>query len=712
MKFRRKNNGFTMIELLYSLLITGTITLIGYSIFDDISTKNRLNGDIDSISANENMAVKFIMDQNKTIINQMKSENADFYASPLSKLGTKYPNYSIPYANRFAPSAFSDPCFVITRDSSNEVLKAYLVWNNIAKANNGNYKVKNLNYIIEHQFATNLVNSKSPLLLQQTNINKNTSPTILDAIQSSDIANFKGCNYTLNSNSIFLDLTKNKNFQMVRDLTTDNTGNLDVTKTSEALTNTGNGSTDSNQTLTTNLYLDSIVKESEPWEKDICQPTESLNITEADTNCRNLGTMYKEYDGQPSWGANFSDIGNNRCKYQPTGFFKGVSYKCDTNFLNGKHNAGDKCLSQSNHYSAKGSLSGAYYSGVKYYSWNWTNVDKKDPNCRGQYSCNYDDQICNVSLQPLSDEFCRQAKNAGCKDSCDSMMNQYPSYVNVHYNSATNKCDLSMGNFHCQKGGKKIPTANVSVGVRGGSIITISPSFWTSYYTSDKVYSVSQKENCTAVVKPKVHLSGITPPKHQYQSLKFGSAEVKTTNPDGTEVIDAPAINVGNSGVKTGFVFIRSKNLVADTPCTKEELGKIYQQTGLSDNYTGSQIVCNYDPNYCGGDGYCYSPLVSDSTIVKGPSRDLNCPAGTIVSKSYTINNYGTNTPISDQCKNYKSNGAKFYGVNLIQIAPPPFRVSPCPATLQMDSIRCVNTGEGQSFNNCKGGQDGKVVCN
>lgn len=660
---KKNQNGFTMIELLYSLLITGTIAIIGYKSFMHVNTKNRLNADVDSISANENIAVRFVMDQNKTIINKMKSntpQQLDYYAFPFSQLNSFNSGYFVQYSNKFAPSAFSDPCLIITRDSSNEVLKAYLFWNNISKPNNSMYNLMNLKYIIEHKFATELVNANSSSLNIITNPENNNSPTILKAIQNTQSPQFQGCGYTVSNNSILLDLSKNKDFQMVRDLTTDNSGNLDISKTSEALTNNGDGSNkDSNQTLTTNLYLDAIVKESEPWEKDICQPTESLNITEADQNCRNLGTMYKQYDGQPSWGADFWDIGNNMCKYQPTGLFKGVSYTCDVNFLNGKINPSNSCLANSANVGGTGSTS-VWYSGAKYLSWGWSSVDKRDPNCRGQYNCSYNNRICDVSLQNMKNAVCSLSGKYGCN--CTGGLLDDGNF-RASYNPSTDKCDLSYtGGYYCKDGRNTFNGVRETVGT-SPQFNQVNLSYWTGYYTADKVYGVSQRENCTAVNKPKVHLSGITPPKHKYQSLKFGTAELKTTNPDGTDVVNNPAINIGNSGVKTGFVFIRSQNLNADSPCTKEELGKIYQQSGITNNYTGSQLVCNYDPNFCGGDGYCYSPLVSDSVIVKGPSRDLNCPAGTIISKNYSILNYSNNSIINQDCISYKSTGAKFFGV-------------------------------------------------
>lgn len=684
-----KNKGFTLVELIYSLLITGTLILIGYGIWNQMYTKNRLNSDVDSIYSNETIAISYISSYDKKIINSMKSNgNRYYYAAPISSIQNYIPNtvLNVSHLNYLNKQAFSEACLVITRDS-NESLRGYLVWNNISKANNKFYSDQNVKYLASLEYQLSRIQNNSNELDNPIS-SLSGAPTLNYIIKAPTSNNGGGCGFTVgvNNNSLLVNLDKNPNYKRVKDVTTDQSGSLDQNKTSDSLSSvTSDGN--ANQTLTSNLYFDSIVKESTPYTHYLCDVNKATALY-LNSNARDTCVSYEATTGdffvngtQKIIG--MSDIINRRCDYSVSGTFSG---RVSANGINGRSNSQVDAICAP--YIAEGCKYGSSGSSTPNYSVRQITcsippdyADELNPG-RGcsvgvTYRCRLDNGN-NIEYFRCKDDVngVNELRNQGCTFVAEWRNGEEKAGVCTGYDISRGSNTLYWDDILCKIGGNSS---------RDG---VICGKFQVDAFTD----------------------SGVAPPVHKYQALKFGdTASISSNTPSGATMNPNANIKIDNAGLKSGFIFIKSNNVMTDAPCDATELGKIVQQKGIEDKSVGAQLICMYDKDFCGGSGYCYSPLLSEVQIVKGGgATEIYCPAGTRLDNQYQLVDMGGNN-LNSNCYQIimDSNGVKELGAKWVD--PNTQSQNACSGK-KIREIKCVNTGSVKILNNCSS-SNGVINC-
>lgn len=598
-----KNKGFSLIELTVTLAVFGVIVLITTQIIEQVNVKKNINVQKEHITAYENAVIKKI------------NANYDDIYLLASKASNQQLVYTYANFNDYAKNggndiesnishSFFNPCVLIKADTARNTLSATLIY----PANKTS--IKNA-AALSHELGNASWESSNKDLIGKVKTDYFTAQNIqaLASLCNSKINSFE-------SGSLFIDLNNNNNLISKKSNITDNSINKG---SNETLKNNNDGNS-LNKTLGTNLYMDAIVKEATPWATQTCD-TSLLNPNEAITTCQASATGSKAYVSGADWGSSYTVLNNNKCQYQPTAFYKYTSYSCNSGDWSSTANT--TCNNDQT----------AYYNkyGLKWYGgFSWDSTSLTGTSCKSRLGCAYDTNVCNVNLQPVYDDLCNKAHAVGCN--CSGLDN--PNYISISYVSSTNQCNLQSSTWSCND---KPFSGSAVVGSNGYNPNTIS-YYYRSFnnLTANRSETAPQRENCNTVIKDKFQQSGITPAQHKYKGLDLGAGVVvKSGSVDGVSNESDVYLNVKTAGVKSGYVIIKSKYMKADTQCKATELGKILQQADENGNYTTSQLICSYDVDFCGGTGYCYSPLVSQTQfIINGnptnptPTTLLSCPAG------------------------------------------------------------------------------------
>lgn len=672
------NKGFSLVELTVTLVIFGAIVLITTQIIEQVNVKKNINAQKAVITAYENSVIKQI-NANYDSIYSLASKNSN---QQLIYTYDNFNDYALTGSNPtdLLYQSFFKPCVLIKADTARNTLSAALIYpanQNILKNSAAlSSELGNASFLSTDKWIGNIAT------------NYFTSQNIQSLANS--------CNSNINSfktGSIFIDLNNNNNLISKKSNITDNSINKG---SNETLKNNNDGNS-LNKTLGTNLYMDAIVKEATPWATQTCD-TSLLNPNEAITTCQASATGSKAYVSGADWGSSYTVLSNNKCQYQPTAFYKYTSYSCNSGDWSSTANT--TCNNDQT----------AYYNkyGLKWYGgFSWDSTSLTGTSCKSRLGCAYDTNVCNVNLQPIYDDLCNKAHAVGCN--CSGLDN--PNYISISYVSSTNQCNLQSSYWSCND--KRILGSAV-VGSNGYNPNTISYYYRSfSNLTANRSETAPQRENCNTVIKDKFQQSGITPAQHKYKGLDLGAGVVvKSGSVDGVSNESDVYLNVKKAGVKSGYVLLKSKGIQADSACKSSELGKMIQQQNASSNYTTSQLVCSYDLDFCGGSGYCYTPLVSQSQFVDKPnSYSISCPAGLradVTDWSPTVANgglsydkcYSGTTPLNVTISQLKS-GNKVTG--LATICPTGGNGTPLN---YLNRIKCVSSASEKILTGCKGGDN------
>ena len=679
----KNNKGFSLTELLYSLIIVGAITVIGVIIVQGQINQEKINSVVDAVEIQENSIIKYLNNSQEAQIKTLKTRKRPAILPASSYASTTALNLS------FYKRAFDPPCLIMYLDTQNK-LNASLLYPNNGKRDSF-FTKSNIGKIAK-QKDLEIVDSSYKLIADN-----------LPTIQTN-------CGIVVRGYSLLDNLNKNPKFIVKKNFVTDSS--ITDKSTNETLKNVTDG-VDSNTTMNTNLYFDVVTKEQESFASRICDSSKLVQ-SEADSNCQNSATGNKIYAGSAQWDNGFNEVGG-RCQYSSSALFQYNTYSCNSS--NWSSTANNQCTSTQN----------TVYSryGLKWYGgYSWDNVNLNGTSCSARLGCVYDTNVCNVNLQPVYDDICRDATTGKPNCTCDGLND--PTHVSIKYNSSTNKCELYTSGWGCQ--GRPLS---------GSAIVNPNPynaGSLSAYYTSFNNLSASStptspaREQCNVVIKDKWNISGINPAEHKFQALSLGNkgageVTLKSNSLNGASNESDVAIKLDKAGVKSGYVLIKSAPINPDTSCLPSQVGKIVQQQEDSSVLTASVLVCTYDPDFCGGTGYCLSPLKSQSVAITNPTplSSSACPYGTRIGDMPSISNGGlTNAPT---CSSSYAGQALTSGVNGTQEGLKDGKkiygiMSNCiysgGARLPISNIKkvfCVSAAQSKLYYGCKGNSDGSVSC-
>lgn len=581
------SKGFSLVELTFSLVIFGAIVLITTKIIEEVNTKKNIYAEKERITAYENIVIKKISANYDNLYKQAStSQNQQLvldynYFSDYAKSGAK---------DIVSNNYFFNPCVLIKADTERNTLSATLIY-----PVNKNL-VKN-SLMLSNELGNASWKKDSELigkLRRDYYVNEN-----IGALTSA-------CGVSSFSNgSIFIDLNNNNSLTSKKSNITDNSTN---NGTNETLKNNSDNNS-SNKSIGTNLYMDAIVKESTPYSTNYCDGSraETQYSAKVHDTCVAYATNNKTYlDGveKITNGA----LVNDKCEYTATANFSGYF---STMWVGG--NTIPELVASGQPY---------INAGCKYGS---TQGTTSQPS-----------QICVLSFAGSEALY----PNRGCRYG-----NTYSCTTGGTQKEFTICAEDTNNQKYLNEGCVKTAGPWENGTNHTGACTTQELAYGASYQYVDSVLckvggSTSNPNACGKfTVEPYIN-SGITPPQHKYKSLSFGDKGrgnilVKSGTADGTTSESDVFLNVANAGVKSGFVIIKSKYTQPDKECKSSEIGKILQQYDETGNYTTSQLICSYDTDFCGGTGYCYAPLISQTQfVINGSSANptpinlLTCPAG------------------------------------------------------------------------------------
>lgn len=680
-----KNLGFSLVELTVTLAVFGVIVLITTQIIEQVNVKKNINVQKEHITAYENAVIK-----------KINANYDDIYllaeSAPNKQLVYSYANFN-DYAKNGGNDiesnishSFFNPCVLIKADTKRNTLSAMLIY----PANKTSLKNA---AALSHELGNASWESSNKDLIGKVKTDYFTAQN-LNTLATS-------CNSKINSfesGSIFIDLNNNNNLISKKSNITDNSINKG---SNETLKNNNDGNS-YNKSIGTNLYLDAIVQESTPWSNYYCDSAQAETVyqNEIKTSCENFINQNNDNGGTPMYSNSTYKItsgylnGTNKCTYK----ISGLMTQADPVWAGA---VGD--------FTAAVNAGNAAFPGCRAHNLQEANRTCQIPfanaivlhpnyacNTANIYSCNtlnesgvingsYDRWVCNEDT----------AYNERISSTCrlkQTVRNDYSR------NGACDNSELSYGGYNV---------------------------LWVGVWYCKLQGAVAAYSGCGEITPNAFVASGITPPQHKFKSLAFLSKEVnggvdgarmnvlvKSGTADGTSTESDTYLNVQKAGVKSGYVLLKSKGIQADSACKSSELGKMIQQQNESSNYTTSQLVCSYDLDFCGGSGYCYTPLVSQSQFVDKPnSYSISCPAGLradVTDWSPTVANgglsydkcYSGTTPLNVTISQLKSSN-KVTG--LATICPTGGNGTPLN---YLNRIKCVSSASEKILTGCKGGDN------
>ncbi len=673
-----KNLGFSLVELTITLVVFGAIVLITTQIIEQVNVKKNINAQKAVITAYENSVIKQI------------NANYDSIYSLASKASNQQLIYTYDNFNDYVLSgsnptdllyqSFFKPCVLIKADTARNTLSAALIYP--ANPNIIKNSVKNSAAL------SNELGNASFLSTDKWIGNIATNYFTSQNIQS--LAN--SCNSNINSfetGSIFIDLNKNSNMISRKTNITDNSTN---NGTNETLKNNSDGNSN-NKLSGTNLYFDAIVKESTPWSNYYCDGTQAelQYSTEVHNTCVAYAQNNSTYLDGVEKITNGGLVGN-KCQYTASANFSGY-------FTSQYH--GRETKQEIIDFGAPYISAGCVYASSMGNTPDWSRASR----------------YCLLPLEASNQYYpnrgCKTAQTWSCStggttkefDCCTSPQDNPtgPNGCKVYENQG---CSLVSTWDHAYDYGSECTPFDLSIGGKSG---------WGDSILCKINGTTSTTTECGKFLVDAYINSGITPPQHKFKALSFGDKGrgnilVKSGTADGTSTESDTYLNIQKAGVKSGYILLRSKAIAADSACKSSELGKMIQQQDEAANYTTSQLVCSYDLDFCGGSGYCYTPLVSQSQFVDKPnSYSISCPAGLRVDVSWnpTVANGGLSY---DKC--YSGTTQLNVSINQLQSGK---KVTGLSTTCQaangsplnyLNRIKCVSSATEKILTGCKGGDN------
>lgn len=685
---KKLSKGFSLFEMMLSLAVLGTIMGISYGIMHSVQKNQSRSASLDLIKAQENIAVKYLNNNYDAVYKKILSTGST--STPIvtklsdisTLINTSTSTFNNSYDVTFNTTSFYPTCLIISADTTNKKLNVYMLYpkKNIKDSVFTKGEVAMLS---GEKMYSKVIDSGSPLI-------------------SRNLSNIKtGCNIPdIYPNSMLVNLNKNMDFSAKKVMTTDNTQTYG--STSETIK--FDDSNLLNRTMSTNLYFDAIVKESTPYSNNYCDSTQAqaLYSTKVHDTCAAYAQSHSTFLDGVEKITNGALVGN-QCQYTAAANFSGYftstwvgGYTPTEVTQQGQPYINAGCQYNSTHSSTSnpGKLCAVPFAGG----------EVLNPNRGCKYGNTYNCTTGGVSkiFTICADDTNGNQTyvNQGCQKTDGPWENGYG------HNGDCTAAELSYGGYY-------LYGDSVLCKIGGGT---------------------SSQETCGTFFESAFVDRGVTPPQHKFQGISFGdkgrgNVMIKSATPDGSTMESEVALNVSNAGVKSGYVLIKSQPIAADTGCTAGQIGKIVQQQNDNTLYTASQLVCTYDPDFCGGTGYCLSPLKSQSLMVENTISKSNsiCPSGlrldtsvnmTVASGmldsspvcSATFSGQSLISPTNGTLSIIADNGSgskRIYGYSSIC----KYSGGANYPLSNIKKLKCISAAQTKSFNNCKGNENGIVTC-
>lgn len=214
-------------------------------------------------------------------------------------------------------------------------------------------------------------------------------------------------------------------------------------------------------------------------------------------------------------------------------------------------------------------------------------------------------------------------------------------------------------------------------------------------------------EDCGTFQVPAQQTSQSNGAIHKFKALNVGDTgvSVKSTNTDGISTKSTAMLGIDGAGVKAGYIMMKSNAMAIGSGCTVDKVGTMVQQK-TEGAYTASQLVCSYNPDFCQGNGYCYTPMKGQTqfAISSTPQVSMACPDGLRVDGSWTptIDNGGLTNTACAITVNVLTDGGMAYGMKSFCGG------TPAAALLK---IKCTSASTTATFYNCRADSNGGVNC-
>ncbi len=289
-----KIHGFSVIELLGTLIILSGILLITNHFVTEINQRKELNAVSDQMIYFNNVAIKFIADNYR---NLEESTQVNDLIIPYSVM-SMYTSIG----NNPIPATKIKPCLYLS-NGSNNILNAYLYFGNATNVN------QVYSYLVATKVAQNIGGNVGVLMQNDNGFNIQGNLFSNFAISNSDaslIAN--GCGFiggNLIPNSIVIAVSQDK--RLFASIQTDVDRQSKEVNQDPSLKRSGSGD---DVTMQTNLYLDNVIQESSTKQQYYCDVSK-LPIKDSDIMCIQFGAnhhpIYTMDAGSASWISSILD---------------------------------------------------------------------------------------------------------------------------------------------------------------------------------------------------------------------------------------------------------------------------------------------------------------------------------------------------------------------------------------------------------------------
>lgn len=630
---KNAQSGFTVFELMLSLIVFMIITLFAYKTISTINEKKVKDQVSDQSKAYTKMATQYLTDNYRSLITQTKVAEVIL---PFGSISQYIPSS----ANRLT-SYYQAPCLYITSTNA-ETINAYLIFAN------SDVKAKHLSRIEAGEIAR-AIGGNAGVLVDSGNGKYTVYAATVDGLSISSSAQSKMqqiCGFVaLANNSLIINLSQDQSFF------SSITGSIDQAATAKD-TDPSLKKNGGLVTMQTNLYLDNVIKESSSYQRSYCDAAKLL-VSDANNVCANFANSnnWSTYLGTASWISSVLSANQLTCNATANAHFYSTTtnYSCVSvafppadNYcpytISGKTKvansaiwsplpgtlSGSQCLSTA---SAKYQLVGSCPTVTCTEGW------AGSMQCNNTFATNNDCYKASTDLNIFSLDKYQKTCVGGFPPVCSQK-------YTGSYNQAANSCTYKI---HCINGKNGIEAdINANVNNYTGSIDSyftscaqVSQNAISSQITSDLGF-----RNCGANVNFPVLNSTIgVPAEHVYRAIDYGQSNINgeriqlRTSAAAGAAPTSSQLSVVNAGLQAGYIAPKSNPVAIGTSCTGTELGKMTQQLNAEIMVVGGQLQCMYNPTYCFGTGYCYLPIRNSSFIYNFTTlkSSYSCSTGTIV---------------------------------------------------------------------------------
>ncbi len=199
------NKGFSLVEMMLSLAILGTVMSISYGVIASVQHQQFRNSSLDLMKAQENIAIKYLNSNYDPIYKKIIATNSQNNYLPIVVKLDDMANYLNTAPLNFNSNSFYPTCLIINADSYKHQLNVFMLYPK-KNFNDSVFTKGEVKKLSGEKNYSKVVDSTSPLVSANMNL-----------IRS-------GCDIPdVYPNSMLVNLNKNMDFSSKKAMTTDST---------------------------------------------------------------------------------------------------------------------------------------------------------------------------------------------------------------------------------------------------------------------------------------------------------------------------------------------------------------------------------------------------------------------------------------------------------------------------------------------------------